>query len=82
MAYNNTNSGALFKNEKRAGKEDTDPDYTGKLDVAGTEYWLSAWLKKGKNGTFMSLSVREKKAARHVPDPDPTNGRDADDIPF
>jgi hypothetical protein len=59
MAYDNTNSGALFKNDKK-GVENR-PDYTGKLDVEGTEYWVSAWVKDGKSGKFMSLSIKPKE---------------------
>ena len=54
MEYDNTNRGALFKN----GKKETDrhPDYTGRIDIDGKEYFLSAWIKEGKKGKFMSLS--------------------------
>jgi hypothetical protein len=59
MAYDNNNSGALFKNDKQG--VDTRPDYRGQINVDGTDYWLSSWLKKDKNGnTFMSLSVQPK----------------------
>lgn len=61
MEYDNTNSGVLFKNDKRPGKQD--PDYTGSWeDMNGTQYWLSAWIKTSKDGTkkFMSLSARPK----------------------
>jgi hypothetical protein len=78
VAYDNTNRGVLFRNEKREGKEDSDPDYSGQVDVAGTEYWLSAWIKQGKSGKFMSLSVRPKQEK-----PKERAPADAgDDIPF
>jgi hypothetical protein len=59
MEYDNTNSGALFKAEK---KTDSHPDYNGSINIDGTDYWLSAWLKKDKNGnTYMSLSRGDAK---------------------
>jgi hypothetical protein len=59
MEYDNTNSGALFKAEK---KTDNHPDYNGSINIDGTDYWLSAWLKKDKNGNaYMSLSRGDAK---------------------
>jgi uncharacterized protein (DUF736 family) len=60
--YDDTNRGALFKNERK--ESDRHPDYRGSINVGGTEYWLSAWLKTSAKGTrYMSLSVTEKEAA-------------------
>lgn len=73
------NSGALFKNDKEGGNPKW-PDYKGQITVDGVEYWLSAWIKKGEKGTFMSLSVKPKDkqsrpAAKRAP-------IDSDNIPF
>jgi len=59
--YDNNNSGALFKNEdKREGKRD--PDYKGSAEVAGVEYWLSAWINTSKAGQkYMSLKFKPKE---------------------
>ena len=39
--YDNTDSGALFKNNRK--EKDTQPDMTGVLDVGGKDYRISAW---------------------------------------
>ena len=60
MNYDNTNQGALFKNDKQGNERW--PDYKGTINVNGTEYWISAWLKSSKSGQkYMSLSVQPKQ---------------------
>lgn len=61
MEYDSTNRGSLFKNDR---KDDAKfPDYKGSINVDGTDYWLSAWIKVSKDGAkFMSLSVKNKNA--------------------
>jgi uncharacterized protein (DUF736 family) len=61
MEYDNNNRGSLFKNDR---KDDSKfPDYKGSINVDGTDYWLSAWIKVSKDGNkFMSLSVKNKNA--------------------
>jgi uncharacterized protein (DUF736 family) len=61
MEYDNNNRGSLFKNDR---KDDAKfPDYKGSINVDGTDYWLSAWIKVSKDGQkFMSLSVKNKNA--------------------
>ena len=80
MAYDNTNRGGLWKNKKHT--QETHPDYTGKLNVNGTEYWLSAWIKKNKDGEkYMSLQVKPKdENTGNVNDNPVLNSND--DIPF
>ena len=79
MEYDNTNKGALFKNEKR--EKDTHPQYTGSINVDGVDYWLSAWLKEGKNGKFFSLSVKAKDDGKYAPKT-PKVKEEAEDLPF
>ena len=77
MAYDNTNSGLLAKNQRK--EQDNHPDYTGSINVDGQDYWLSAWIKEGREGTklegqkYFSLSVRPKDAQpqRRAPAPAP-----------
>ena len=61
--FDNTNSGALFKNDKK--ETANHPDYRGTINVNGTDYWLSAWVKPKKQNPaekYMSLSVQAKDA--------------------
>jgi hypothetical protein len=60
--YDNTDRGALFKNDRK--ETDNHPDYTGQINVGGVDYWLSAWIKEGRSGKFMSLSIKPKEEAR------------------
>ena len=79
MNYDNTNTGALFKNKEK--KSDNHPDYRGTINVAEDEYWLSAWLKKSKAGeTYMSLAVQPKAASKSVETQEQPEFND--DIPF
>lgn len=75
--YDNTNSGALFKNDEKESEKH--PDYRGSINVDGTDYWLSAWLKTSKKGAkFMSLSVSPKEQRRTSSQKAKTD----EDIPF
>lgn len=51
MAYDNTNSGIMYRNENR--KTDKHPEFTGSINVDGVDYWLSGWVNEGKQGGKM-----------------------------
>jgi hypothetical protein len=57
--YSNENRGVLFKNDRK--ESERHPDYKGSVNVGGQEFWLSAWIKEGRSGKFMSLSVQPKE---------------------
>jgi hypothetical protein len=65
------NSGALFKNDRK--EKPNHPDYTGSAEIEDVDYWLSAWIKDGKKGKFMSLSFKPKEDVDQSPDDDPNS---------
>jgi hypothetical protein len=76
------NSGVLFKNEKR--EKESHPHYKGNIRVDGQDFWLSAWIKEGKNGKFMGLAVSPKEEQTSQPQSKPKAKIEDmdDDIPF
>jgi hypothetical protein len=64
--YDNRNSGALFVNDKKT--EAKHPNFRGQAQVVTPsgeilDLWVSAWVKQGKSGEFLSLSFTPKDAA-------------------
>lgn len=84
--YDNTNSGALFKNMVKVEEpreDDRRPDYRGSLDCEGTDYWISAWLKTSKAGKkYMSLAITPKEEQRVPGEDDAAYEADDSDLPF
>ena len=92
MAYDNTNSGMMARNENR--KTDKHPEFSGSINVEGREYWLSAWVNEGKPGgkmegkKYFSIKLNPKEARApasgapaRMERPSFNDGLD-DDIPF
>ncbi len=88
-SYDNTNSGILTKNDK--GDNPKRPDYRGSINVDGKEYWISGWIKDGREGTrlagqkYMSLSFEPKEqqqAAAPKPAPKQAAAAPDEDVPF
>jgi hypothetical protein len=75
--YDNTNSFALFKNDK--GLNPKRPDYTGNLNIDGIEFRISGWIREGAKGKFISGSAQLKEgnseAQREV-------AKENEDVPF
>lgn len=84
-------SGTLFRAKEK--RKDTSPDYTGDIMINGQLFWLSAWIKEGRSGKFMSVAIGQPKEQRgnptaDAPAPAPAKAKpkpDADfndDLPF
>lgn len=68
---------SLFKNEKKSDKA---PDYRGDgMDLDGNVIEVAAWLKEGKNGKFMSCTIKVKGDVKQKAAPIETLD---DDVPF
>lgn len=86
MAYEaKAGSFSLFKNDRK--EKDTHPDYKGDgKDLDGNDVWVSAWIKEGSKGKFMSCSIQRKDASQSQPKPQPaqtaTLNDDISDVPF
>lgn len=85
--YDNTNRGVLFKNDRKTS--DNHPDYKGSVNVGGTEYWFSGWIKtagpnaRNPGSKFLSVSVEEKDKRKDEKPYSPPDLYDTDDdIPF
>jgi hypothetical protein len=68
------NSGILFRNDDKM--KDSDRDYKGDATVNGVKYWVSGWIKQGKRGKFLTLSLTPKE--QHTAPAE----KHSDEIPF
>ena len=79
--YETNMRGTLGRNKRR--EKDTHPEYTGKCEIDGRMYWISAWVKEGQGEKFFSLSFKPQEQgspqrdSRRAPQQD-----DEDPIPF
>ena len=78
--YDNTNSFALFKNDKT---KDSQPDYTGNITLeGGKEMRMAAWIKESKSGVKF-LSGRLSEPQVQSSEANSNNARvEGDDVPF
>lgn len=86
--YDNSNTGALFRNDKK--ETEKHPDYTGSGEITcphcgkSFEFWISAWIKIAKKTAqkFFSFAFKPKdQPAARPPAPPPADEFD-DDLPF
>ena len=86
MSYDNTNSGILAKNLD-CDESRKQPQYRGSLNVEGVDYWVSAWIQEGREGTklagqkYFSMKLEPKQQQAQQPAPKPQATVDQD-IPF
>ena len=84
MAYEpKAGSFSLFKNDRK--EKETHPDYKGDgVDLNGNAVWVSAWIKPGAKGKFMSCSmqIKEQQANKPTANPKDSTPMEDDDIPF
>jgi hypothetical protein len=96
MSYDNTNRGAIWKNEKK--ETEKHPDFKGDLNIDGVIYNVSAWKRKpdaNPKAPLLSFSVSKREMPQEVkqavmhsnhgrpaPQPAPAYDDFNDDIPF
>jgi hypothetical protein len=78
MEYSNTNRGAIWANKKHSENPKA-PKWTGKLDVEGVNYNVSAWAGKQEPNQPSLTFVIQKADMGFVP---VKKGETFDDIPF
>lgn len=92
--YDNTNTGMMYRNANK--ENETHPAFTGFINIAGTEYWLSGWINESKDGgkmkakgidKYFSLKFKPKEAPAKPEPKKPYDGKGGfedmdDDIPF
>lgn len=61
MADKYDNSGTIGVNKRK--EKDSHPSHSGQCTIDGKEFWISAWVKEGRdNSRFFSLSFKPKMA--------------------
>ena len=79
--YDNKLSGVLFRNDK--GDNPKRPDYKGSYtDGSGNEFWVSAWVKDGAKGKFMSFTMQAKEQAQPQSTSASVQDDGSGDLPF
>jgi len=73
------NSGTLGTNRRK--EKDSHPSHSGQALIDGKPYWISAWIKEGKDGKFFSLAFKPKEAKADAPAAKKAEDY-SDEIPF
>lgn len=87
--YDETNRGAIWKNEKK--ETEKHPDFTGSINVDGHDYWLSGWRRPAdasEKAPAMKFTVKRKDGKPQAAEPQPARSQQQrraemdDEIPF
>lgn len=71
-----TNRGSMFENDRKT--KETQPDFTGSIDVNGTIFWLHAWkemTQSGKKRLSVSVQVQEERSMQEQRSQGPSQPR-------
>lgn len=52
-------SGNMFRNDEK--EQPNHADWKGEIMINGQLHWLNCWVKQGKKGEYMSVSVKPKQ---------------------
>jgi hypothetical protein len=75
MAYDNTNRGSIWKNDRKTAE--THADFAGTINVEGVDYFLNGWLRKADakpTAPSMSFTVKRKDVQANNPTPQNQGG--------
>ena len=74
MSYDNTNRGSIWKNDRK--EKETQPDFTGSLNVEGVEYFFDAWKRKqdaNPKAPALTFSIKRKDKQPDQPSRQPSH---------
>lgn len=73
------NTGAIFKNEKKADQKH--PDYRGKINIYGKDMEIALWIRESQNGLkYFSAALSEPYNPEQTQSVSVQNNDD--DLPF
>jgi len=84
--YDNTNKGTLFVKKAKEGEtlHEKAPQMSGKIDIEGKTYEISAWSRTPNSGgdKFLSLQVKEPFVPASQTASPQEEPQDSDSLPF
>ena len=82
MNYDETNRGAIWKNDNK--EKETHPDFKGSVNVDGREYWVAAWRRAdgaSPSSPALKFSIQPKEDQQQ-PQSAPVTNTQEEDVPF